>query len=208
MPDSRVHLIKPLPLILPFDAVYSRLGRNRHLAADPRPEKIDSMIRHGFTLLEPCGAWRICRIAENISGRVVFENGFQLESADASRRLQGCCGAVFMAAAVGGKVVDAAAQAVKEGNGALALALDALGGECADAAMDFVEKRMLQELRPLGMLSAGYRFSAGYGDLPLAAQKIWFELLPLAEWGIELSSCGIMRPEKSVTALIGVKNGI
>ncbi len=54
---------------------------------------------------------------------------------------------------------------------------------------------------------AGRRFSPGYGDFPLAAQKGFFTLLnPSKHIGVTLTDSFLMSPTKSVTAAFGIKN--
>ena len=49
------------------------------------------------------------------------------------------------------------------------------------------------------------RFSAGYGDLPLAVQKAIFSALELSQRiGLTLNESLLMTPSKSVTAIFGL----
>ena len=51
------------------------------------------------------------------------------------------------------------------------------------------------------------RFSPGYGDLPLSAQKNIFAVLdPERRIGLTLNSSLLMSPSKSVTAFVGLGN--
>jgi cobalamin-dependent methionine synthase I len=49
------------------------------------------------------------------------------------------------------------------------------------------------------------RFSPGYGDFVLENQKIFFDLLEMREAGISLSKTFQLIPEKTVTAITGLK---
>lgn len=50
------------------------------------------------------------------------------------------------------------------------------------------------------------RFSPGYGDFPLEAQKEMFALLdPARQIGVSLNESLLMSPSKSVTAIMGIK---
>jgi cobalamin-dependent methionine synthase I len=82
--------------------------------------------------------------------------------------------------------------------------MQALGSERVESLCDAFEgylKERLGEgiaLRP--------RFSPGYGDLSLEFQREVFTLLDCPRsLGISLSESLLMTPEKSVTALIGIK---
>ena len=50
------------------------------------------------------------------------------------------------------------------------------------------------------------RFSPGYGDMPLDLQGDIIAILEARKWlGLTLSEAKLMSPQKSVTALIGIK---
>ena len=73
--------------------------------------------------------------------------------------------------------------------------------------MDFLQKHAAAELARKGMYLADLRFSPGYGDWTLDAQKFFFEILPLEEMGVRLHESMLMIPEKSVTATAGIVCG-
>ena len=64
---------------------------------------------------------------------------------------------------------------------------------CADLA---------QEVAPAHLTD---RFSPGYGDLPLAHQRVIFDALNVTRRiGVTLTGSGLMLPQKSVTAILGI----
>ena len=75
----------------------------------------------------------------------------------------------------------------------------------------FIEKyvdllvEFLQEQEALEGNSLRPRYSPGFGDVPLAVQKTFFELLECQKnLALTLNDSLIMSPEKSVTAFVGV----
>lgn len=81
------------------------------------------------------------------------------------------------------------------------LLFQAIGAERIEALCDLfcneLEKEERAQLSP--------RFSPGYGDLPLSAQKEIFSVLePSRHIGLSLNDSLIMTPTKSVTAFIGL----
>ncbi len=77
-----------------------------------------------------------------------------------------------------------------------ALFLQAIGAERIEALCDAV----CGEFAP-----AGKRFSPGYGDFPLTAQASIFQLLDCPKTiGLTLTEGLMMRPTKSVTAIVGL----
>jgi cobalamin-dependent methionine synthase I len=84
-----------------------------------------------------------------------------------------------------------------------ALILDALGSAAIEAVCDQLCAEIAQELSPRRLTA---RFSPGYGDLPLDQQRELFAVLDVTRRiGVSLSESALMLPQKSVTALIGVR---
>lgn len=78
--------------------------------------------------------------------------------------------------------------------------LDALASSLAEAAADKMEKVLL------GGLSKK-RFSPGYGDLCLDIQRDILSALSADRLlGISLTDGLLMKPEKSITAIVGIRN--
>ena len=82
---------------------------------------------------------------------------------------------------------------------------DAAASETADAAMDFLHGVSAKNLLSQGLSLDKRRYSPGYGDMPLAMQKIFFSHLHLDELGMVLCDNFYMIPEKSVTAFAAVR---
>ncbi len=81
-----------------------------------------------------------------------------------------------------------------------ALLFQAIGAERIEAFCDGLCNELAQEIAPLKS-----RFSAGYGDFPLSAQKDIFRLLDCPKQiGLTLTDSLLMSPTKSVTAIVGV----
>ena len=87
---------------------------------------------------------------------------------------------------------------------AKALLLQAIGAERIERLCDaFCEEYNNEKQR------AKKRFSPGYGDFPLSAQKEIFSLLnPSKNIGVTLTDSLLMSPTKSVTAAFGIKDAL
>ena len=73
--------------------------------------------------------------------------------------------------------------------------------------MDETEGEISKELAPGESLVS--RYSPGYGDFPLAAQRTLLGLLDASrQVGVSLTDSLLMVPSKSVSAIIGVKKGL
>jgi cobalamin-dependent methionine synthase I len=92
------------------------------------------------------------------------------------------------------------AELARLGRTAEALLLDAAGSAAAEEAADRLCALVVGAAPEPGTSERlACRFSPGYGDWPLAAQRLLFDLLPCAEVGVELLPSMMMRPRKSVS---------
>ena len=85
-----------------------------------------------------------------------------------------------------------------------ALFFQAIGAERIEAVCDLFCADIQREYAACGY-QAGARFSPGYGDFPLSAQRDIFRVLDCSrKIGLSLNSSLLMSPSKSVTAIIGL----
>ncbi len=85
-----------------------------------------------------------------------------------------------------------------------ALLFQAIGAERIESLCDTFCKDLKAEWKKRD-LAIGARFSAGYGDFPLSAQKQIFALLsPERNIGLTLNGSLLMTPTKSVTAIVPI----
>jgi len=103
---------------------------------------------------------------------------------------------------IGPALEEEVARALRRGDSVRGLLLDAAGSAAAEEAADRLERRILKVRRevprepcPRGFL----RFSPGYGDWPVTAQRALFDLLPAGEIGVSLLPSCLMVPRKSVS---------
>ncbi len=128
------------------------------------------------------------------AGAIVFR------SRDLAKALSGCDRVLMMGATVG---IEIDRLIAKYGalSPARALMMQAIGTERIEALCDAFCKNMAEELGE-GLTP---RFSPGYGDLSLEAQRDLFSLLDCPRRiGLTLSDSMMMSPSKSVTALVGI----
>ncbi|MGM9618304.1 MAG: methionine synthase [Oscillospiraceae bacterium] len=174
------------------------------------PEKADAATR---ALAESCAAEVLGTITPRWAYRVfdlTFEpegvrlGGLLLPGADLKRHLQGCERAALLCATLGAET-DALIRRAESGDMARALALDCAAAAAVEAVCDAIELE-LQALFP--GCSFPYRYSPGYGDLPLTLQSELLKLLDAPRRvGLTVSASSILLPRKSVTAILGVSRG-
>lgn len=122
---------------------------------------------------------------------------------DIGELLEGCAEAVLMAVTLG-QGIDRLLKRKSVSNMADAVIMDA----CASAAIENVADNFEVDLRKEVEAEGAYltdRFSPGYGDLPLSAQKKLCAALDTdRKIGLSLNPSLLMIPRKSVTAVLGI----
>ena len=124
-----------------------------------------------------------------------------------ARCLEGCTEIIVFAATVGAGI-DRLIHRYSVTSPSRAVILQALGSERVEALCDAFCDEIKNSLAERGD-SVRPRFSPGYGDLSIEVQRDLFAFLnPTARIGVTLNDNCFMLPQKSVTAIIGVrKNG-
>lgn len=126
------------------------------------------------------------------------------DSADLSKYLQNASKIVLFAATVGIEI-DRLLHRYSAVSPAKALIFQAIGAERIEATCD----EFCNQLPELfaGEYVASSRFSAGYGDFPIEAQREIFSILkPEKHIGVTLTDSMLMSPTKSVTAIVKIIN--
>lgn len=164
-------------------------------------EKISVLLQETLAETEKGFSYRVCYREITLTDFY----GYCLEaktSKDLRAHLHGCEKAVLFCATVGldidRKILGYGA--VSPAKGVLA---QAIGAERIESLCNAFY-RDLQKEYPQNSLTD--RYSAGYGDFPLTAQRGIFALLNCAKRiGVTLTESLLMSPTKSVSAIIGIK---
>lgn len=160
-------------------------------------------------LLESCAeetgdklTYKVCyrELPVTVDGDVCDFEVFRLRSSHLACNLKDCKRVIVFAATVG-VGIDRLIAKYGRLSPAKALMLQAIGAErieaLCDAFCEDIENELHAGQRP--------RFSPGYGDLPLTAQKDIFSVLDCGKRiGLVLNDSLLMSPSKSVTAFVGI----
>ncbi len=164
----------------------------RNLVADCSRQVLDT--------LRPRWAWRLLEVKPEEVG-VRLEGGLLLPGEDLKRHLSGCGRATVFCATLGAET-DALIRKTEQLDMGRALALDC----CASAAVEELCDQIELELQ--GKFPGcffPYRFSPGYGDLPLTVQGELLNLLDAPRRvGLCATGSSLLTPRKSVTAILGI----
>ena len=162
--------------------------------------RIDSAEKELIKTAAPRFIWRIFPVVRDEKG-IISAGGIRLSGNAIAEHLEGCTEAVFMAATLSAQgdmfISRAKARSMT----------DAL---IADALAKFPCQKRIWRILFLKELQGKYttwRFSPGYGDLPLDLQEDILSLLDAQrKIGLTVTDSSILIPTKSVTAIMGVSD--
>ena len=116
------------------------------------------------------------------------------------------CDKIILFAATVGREIDRLIAGYSVISPSKAALLQAFGSERVEALCDAFCDEIKDAVSERGFITKP-RVSAGYGDIPLEMQRDIFAHLDCTrKIGVTLSDSLFMRPEKSVTAIIGIKS--
>ena len=193
----------PLPISLTdlqIDEVLRYMGTPPDRAEPAIRKLAEGCARELLGVVRPRWAARTFELTPE-EGGVRLSSGLLLPGEDLKRHLAGCRRAVLFCATLSAQA-DALIRRAESGDMLRALALDC----CAAAAVEEVCDQIEGELQ--GQFPGcffPFRFSPGYGDLPLTLQGPLLNLLDAPRRvGLCASSTHILTPRKSVTAILGI----
>lgn len=150
------------------------------------------VLRHTFKRMKVC-----------VENGVINLNSFEIKSKSLSINLEGCEEVIVFAASLG-NAADMLMNKYLKINISKAAVMQACAAAMIEDYCDECQRNIEMALREEKCYLKP-RFSPGYGDLSLEYQKMILGLLKAdREVGIFLTEGGMMVPEKSVTAFMGI----
>lgn len=200
------HSIK---IATPRDAIYKRLGYKKGMTQIDSilSDEIERYIGEALSLIDLRGSALILKIEDRSDTEIHLEGGVLLESVSLAWMLVGSAEVLIMAATAGESIMSAITADVLSANVTRGVVLDAAASEVVDAALDWIMAYYHQTLLRQRKTLIKRRFSAGYGDFALENQRLIYNLLMLERLGVSITESCILVPEKSVSALAGIRGG-
>ena len=117
--------------------------------------------------------------------------------------LAGCKGVILFVATLSDKV-DKLIRRLNVAQLSSAIIVDAMAGAAIEQVCDMAEEEILRNFPDK---YPTWRFSPGYGDLPLELQRDFLNILETPKRiGVNITEGGLMAPVKSVSAIIGLSD--
>lgn len=190
-----------------YDDVLARLGflKAKTKISHKAQENIKHVLALSKKLIIPKLAMSNAKI-KSIDGNIVStDNGYEIKSFDIAKLLNGSCEIYGIAATIGQEIERARNKCIDEKNVFDGIVFDAAGSVAVENLIGMAND-WIKNIAKKNNKSITRRFSCGYGDWALSNQKEFLEWVGGAKIGIKLNESFLMAPEKSVSALIGVKD--
>ena len=142
-------------------------------------------------------------ILEN-NGRKVRVKGFIIESKNVAKILRHATAVVLFVTSIGLDLEKEIDRLFRLGEPSKAVILDAVGSEAEEALTDSLQQQLMSEYSDF---KATPRFSPGYGDWDLKANKGILKLLDAKKIGVKVSPALMLLPQKTVTGVWGLSRG-
>ncbi len=193
-----------LPFVPDKKTVMRRLGSQKASFPADLDKNIDKLMRQAQSAFAARGKAAVYPIGHRDEDSVTLQ-GVRVESPMLARLLAGSSAAYLMCASIPARDVEKISAAMQSSEGLKAIVFDAYASEFVDGTLDVIMARKNEALRRTGQKLTKRRFSAGYGDLGLAYQKVFYDLLDMRTLEVDINENYLLSPEKSVIAIAGVE---
>lgn len=151
----------------------------------------------------PKYTYRIYPLESCAEGIACKGSSLMLTGQDIASHLDGCSRAVLLCVTLSAGA-DRCIRAAQTENVTAGLIIDAMASAAVEQVCDLAEREILAELSDS---HPTWRFSPGYGDLPLSLQGDFLAAIDaMRRVGVTVSDSGLLFPRKSITAIIGLSD--
>ena len=192
---------------VPRVRIYARMGYSQGIThlTPLQQEHIERAIDAAASLVELKGCCRRLLLKENDRFEIVLSDGVIFRSESLGRLLEGCEEAMLIGATAGSLIVEAIVAGGLHDELSGSVVFDAVASEMVDSALGWIIDFVNRDIRRTGRYFTERRFSPGYGDFILANQRIFYTAMEMEKMGVRINDRFMLEPEKSVTAIIGIK---
>ena len=164
---------------------------------------IDRCEAEALKIIEPKYVFGRFKISHTSSGIQVEDSDLILKGKDIASHLKGCKEIVLLGVTAG-VTLDRWIRRWMISEPEAGLVLDSCGIQAVEQIADQIESEIEKQILSEGF-HLTWRFSPGYGDLPLDTQRALVHILDLPrKIGVSLTESCLMVPSKSVTAILGI----
>ena len=198
-------IFKDLAIKIPRREVLSRLKFNEHKTKLTKNVSaiIDEMMDEGAIISDYQGCVEDFVIARR-DGKKIFLEGSEhvFESESLAEHLKDSYKVTFIVCTIGKALGEKVAAFLDEQEVTKAAVLDAVGSEAVEAIIKHINDLVLQQAKEQHEILTR-RFSPGYGDWPIKAQREVLLLVKAENIDVSVNEYCFLQPEKSVSAIVG-----
>ncbi len=190
-------------MITRFDIsqVLRYLGYNDSMPDENILSLLDKCSTELLDVIKPAYLYSVYDISFSEKGVRIADSDLYLTGNDAKEHLKDCNRIVLFCATLG-NAVDMLIRNQQVTDMAKAMITDALASSAIEQLCDIVQKEIITKT---GAKFHTYRYSPGYGDLPVDVQRDFLTLLSAQKKiGLCANDSMLLTPIKSVTAFIGL----
>ncbi len=160
--------------------------------------RMERAVERARNVIVPRGVYALYRIEQVLEEMVVLEKNLLLQGKSISKHCKGFSHVYLMAVTIGSEID----RLIEESPVEEAMIIDAYGSEAVEGAAESLNKGIERESVHFGLFRFNWRFSPGYGDLPLETNILFERALEMEEIGIRVMENLSLSPRKSITAII------
>ena len=192
----------------PREQIFHRLGykKGRTQISSVQLHEIESFIDEAVTIVCLRGVAVRIPILDRGEGWTRLKTGQSMNSAQLTALLVNSEEILLIGATTGEDIMARIRDDSARNRMTRAVVFDATASELTDAALDWIIRYVNHALRRENKRLTRKRFSAGYGDFPLINQEWIYQSLSLDRLGVCLTGAYMLRPEKTVTAVLGIES--
>ncbi|WP_294153193.1 vitamin B12 dependent-methionine synthase activation domain-containing protein [uncultured Clostridium sp.] len=166
-------------------------------------EMIDECRKEVQNVILPRAVYEYKKISSTDKGIEIDGTNLILSGKDIAEHLKNSKECLFMAVTLGNDI-EKRTRLYEKVNLTKALIIDACATTAVEEVCDIIEEKVRKEAESMGM-NITFRYSPGYGDLPLDIQNNFLRVLDAQKKiGLTVSENNLLFPRKSVTAIIGI----
>lgn len=181
------------------------LGYKDSGVTEPIKRLLERCEKETLEVIEPKSIYKRCSLESVPEGLQVLGTALVLKGGDIREHLKNCT-EVFLLGVTVGIELDKRIRRYMITEPDVGVVMDSCGIQAVEQMADFAEKE-LEQIAAEDGCHLTWRFSPGYGDLPLETQRELIRVLDThRKIGVSLTESCLMVPSKSVTAILGISD--
>lgn len=197
------NMFKLNKITIPKDEVLRYLGYKKQQIDKNLDNIINQTIEESINLINPKFTFKTFIPSIKEEGVLLEGTTLILKGKDITNHLKSSKETVIMAVTVGSEI-ERKIKYYEKTELTKALIMDACATTAVEEVCDRIEEYVIDSAKDR-FLETTFRYSPGYGDLPLSIQRDFINTINAGrEIGLTVSPQNLLMPRKSVTAIIGL----